>query len=94
MVGMLIGSDFNKRCEKILLAAGKECDYVTDKKISVEVLTKELELDRVEIRHLFQYLIDLKLIKIETIGGPALYGHISLTQKGILKVKSLENKSG
>jgi len=91
---MLIGSDFNKRCEKILMAAGRECNYTLGTKISVEALTEELKLDRVEIRHFFQYMIDLKLIKIESIGGPALYGHISLTQKGLLKVKSLEKKSG
>ena len=91
---MLIGSDFNKRCEKILLAAGRECNYTLGTKISVEVLTEELKLDRVEIRHFFQYMIDLKLIKIESIGGPALYGHISLTKKGILKIKSLKSRSG
>jgi hypothetical protein len=86
---MLIGSEFNRRCEKILIAAGRETDFTAGEKISVEKLAKKLRMDRVEIRNLFRYMIDLQLIKEESIGGPALYGHISLTKKGVLKVKSL-----
>lgn len=90
---MLIGSDFNRRCEKILLAAGREAELVAGEKVSVETLAEELNMDRVEIRNLFQYMTDLQFIVIESIGGPVLYGHISLTQKGVNKVKSLMNES-
>lgn len=87
---MLIGSDFNRRCETILLAAGDECGLKSGEKISVVDLADKLGLDRVELRHLFQYMVDLKLIRVESIGGPALYGHISLTKKGVLKIKSIK----
>jgi DNA-binding GntR family transcriptional regulator len=90
---MQIGSEFNKRCEKILKAAGRESDFKSGKQISVEKLAEILHMDRVEIRNLFRYMIDLQLIKSESIGGPALYGHISLTEKGILKLKSLMKDS-
>lgn len=86
---MLIGSDFNRRCEKILMAAGRESGFTAEKKIPVEALAEKLKMDRVEIRNLFQYMIDLQFIRAESIGGPALYGHISLTKKGLLKIKSL-----
>lgn len=89
---MLIGSDFNKRCERILLAAGEESGFEANAFIPVNSISDKLKLDRVEIRNMFQYLIDLKLIRIETIGGPELYGHISLTEKGLLKIRSIQNK--
>lgn len=89
---MLIGNTFNKRCEIILLTAGEESGFTAGKKVSVHKLADELDLDRVEIRNLFQYLIDLDFISVETIGGPVLYGHISLTKKGLLKIKSLRGK--
>ena len=88
---MLIGSDFNRQCEKILLAAGRDAEFTAGIKVSVEKLAQSLNMDRVEIRNLFQYLADLKLIVIESIGGPALYGHISLTQNGVNKIKSLKD---
>lgn len=91
---MLIGSDFNRRCEKILMVAGRESNFKEGKKISVETLAEALKMDRVEIRNLFQYMIDLQFIKAETIGGPALYGHISLTKKGLLKIKSMMKQTG
>ena len=90
---MLIGSDFNRRSEKILLAAGREAEFTAGKKVSVEKLAHNLKMDRVEIRNLFQYLAELKLIVIESIGGPALYGHISLTQSGVNKIDSLKDRS-
>ena len=90
---MLIGSDFNRRCEKILLAAGREADFEAGINISVEKLARTLNMDRVEIRNLFRYMIDLHFIKEESIGGPVLYGEISLTEKGIEKAKSLLDNS-
>lgn len=86
---MLIGSDFNKKCENILKAAARESEYEQGKKVPVIKLAADLKMDRVEIRTLFQYMVDLDLINVESIGGPTLYGHISLTQKGVLKAKKL-----
>lgn len=91
---MLIGSDFNKRCEKILLAAGREAEFKSGKKVSVEKLAQKLNMDRVEIRNMFRYMTDLKFIEIISIGGPVLYGHISLTEKGIAKIQALKGRSG
>lgn len=90
---MLIGESFNKICEKILLLAGDMSELEPGRKISVLRLSEELNLERNEIRNTFEYLIDLKLIKIESIGGPVLYGHISLTGKGIQKLKSIQKRS-
>lgn len=89
---MLIGNNFNKLCEKILLAAGEQSGYEAEKRISVKKLSEDLNLGRTEIRNTFQYLSGLGFISIETIGGPHLYGHISLTKKGLLKLKSIQKK--
>jgi len=86
---MLIGKSFNKRCEKILCTAAALSNHTQDISVSVVKLSEILDLDRVEIRHTFEYLIDLEMIRVESIGGPFLFGHISLTKKGLLKVKSL-----
>jgi len=89
---MLIGRNFNKLCEKILLAAAEQADYGAGERVSVTELAERLDLDRAEVRNAFQYLADLDLISVETIGGPLLYGHISLTNKGLLKIKKMNNK--
>lgn len=89
---MLIGSDFNRRCETILLAAGEKCGFKAGEKIPVTELSDRLGLDRAEVRQMFQYMVDLKLIRVESIGGPTLYGHISLTKRGLLKINSLKEK--
>lgn len=89
---MLIGSNFNKLCEKILLAAGEQADYSAGKRVSVKKLAELLDLDRTEVRNAFQYIEELDLISVETIGGPLLYGHISLTKKGLLKIKKIRNE--
>lgn len=88
---MLIGSDFNKKCEKILKAAAEESDFREGEKVPVAKLASDLRMDRVEVRTLFEYMVDLDLIRVESIGGPTLYGHISLTQKGVLKAIKLSD---
>ncbi len=88
---MLIGNNFNRRCENILLAAGKQSGNRPDKKIVVSKVAEGLKLDRTEIRQTFEYLVSLGFIKIESIGGPLLFGHISLTKKGVLKLNSMNN---
>lgn len=89
---MLIGSDFNRRCEMILLEAGYVSDFQAEVDISVDDLAEKLKMDRVEIRNLFKYMIDLGYIEVKSIGGPVLYGHISLTNKGLNKAVKLNNR--
>jgi len=90
---MLIGSDFNSKCSKILLLAAESSQFEANIKVSVQEISADLDIDRTEIRNMFQYLADLKLINVESIGGPLLYGHISLTPKGLIKVYAEEKKN-
>jgi len=87
---MLIGKGFNKKCEKILSEAAEISDYESGYKISVEELNKNLDFGRKEIRYYFEYMSDQNLIELTTIGGPFLYGHITLTDKGIAKIKAIQ----
>ncbi|WP_234571871.1 hypothetical protein [Rhodohalobacter sp. 614A] len=89
---MLIGKGFNKKCEQILKRAAEITDYQPGHNISVEELNEDLGFGRREIKYYFEYMNDQKLIELTTIGGPFLYGHISITLKGIAKIKALQKK--
>lgn len=91
---MLIGKGFNKKCEQILIEAAEISDYESGYTISVEELNKNLGFGRKEIRYYFEYMSDQKLIELTTIGAPFLYGHITLTEKGVTKIKALQKSSG
>lgn len=90
---MIIGGEFNKKCERLLIHAGECWDGDIDSRISVETLNEGLEYDRIEMRGYLEYLNDRGLITLSTIGGPYLYGHISITKKGELKLKDLKKNS-
>lgn len=90
---MLIGKGFNKKCEQILSEAAKISNHESGYIISVEELNKVLGFGRKEIRYYFEYMNDQELIELTTIGGPFLYGHITLTEKGVAKIKALQRKS-
>lgn len=82
---MLIGGDFNKKGKKLLQKLLELSEGETEAQISVEALNKVFKHERKEIRNLLEYLESTGCVKINTIGGPFLYGHISITEKGIYK---------
>lgn len=45
-----------------------------------------MELDRTEIKNILEYLEELGYLELKTIGGPWLYGHVTITGKGLEKV--------
>lgn len=87
---MLIGGDFNNRAKQLLSLLSEKSDHSPDTKVAVEDLVEALELDRTELKNLLEYLEGRELIEIASIGGPFLYGHIKITEKGILKVARLK----
>lgn len=90
---MLVGKEFSKKCERLLIESEKIFRENEKAHVSVEELNKILNLDRVEIKNLFQYLSELNYIIIESIGGSYLYGSISLSEKGLSKIESIKKKS-
>jgi hypothetical protein len=91
---MIIGNNFNKQCKALLEAAAVCKERSGAQIIAVEEINRTVRLDRGELRNYLEYLADKHFIRLESIGGPLLYGHISLTNKGLSKVKSLRNSSG
>lgn len=87
---MLIGGDFNKRAKELLIALSELSDQNPNAKVAVEKLAEHFELDRAELKSMLEYLESKKLIYIATIGGPFLYGHLKITEEGILKAKELK----
>jgi Mn-dependent DtxR family transcriptional regulator len=82
---MIIGKDFNKKCEQLLIAASLLSNMESDKSVSVEQINESLHFDRNEMRSYLEYLADNNFVELKSIGGPMLYGHISLTGKGLKK---------
>lgn len=89
---MQIGSDFNKKCEKLILETELIAQQNSDTSVSVEELNRNLGFDRNELRSYLEYLSDRKFIELLSIGGPLLYGHIRITEKGLQKALSLRDK--
>ncbi|WP_445666334.1 hypothetical protein [Fodinibius sp. AD559] len=89
---MIIGSEFSKKYQRILKEIGSLSQQDTSKQIPVKKINATLEWDRTEIKHVLEYLQELGLINIKTIGGPLLYGHVSITESGLKKYESLINR--
>lgn len=82
---MLIGGDFNKKGKDLLRELESLTHGNVNSQIEVEMLNDALNYDRNEIKNLLEYLENKECVKIATIGGPFLYGHIQITPKGIAK---------
>jgi hypothetical protein len=82
---VILGSDLNSKGKSILKAMYIHSNGEEGVRISVELLCKELEIDKTEAKNLFEYLQNKNCLKIETFGGAYLYGHVSLTKKGVAR---------
>lgn len=89
---MIIGSEFNKKYFLILKEIARLSENNTSKRIRVPEINERVKFDRIEIKNVLEYLQELKLINIETIGGPLLYGHVTITEQGLKKYRDLEDK--
>lgn len=88
---MIIGSEFSDKSKQLLKHIGYLSEGNTDQKLSVKEVNKELEFDRTEIKNFLEYLQELDCIEIITIGGPLLYGHIQITEKGLKKCNATDD---
>jgi len=88
---MIIGSEFSKKYHQFLKEIGDLSDNDTSQRIPVQDINANLSLDRTEIKNVLEYLQELGYISIETIGGPLLYGHITITESGLQKYQELSD---
>lgn len=86
---MIIGSKFSEKNQQYLKIVFQLSNQDTEYQIPVQEINQKLELDRTELKNVLEYLQDLDFIEIATIGGPLLYGHVTITQKGIEKGSQL-----
>lgn len=82
---MIIGSSFSEKNQRFLKQVATLSDNDTERKISVKKINDIMEMDRTEIKNTLEYLEQLGYLELKTIGGPWLYGHVSITQKGLEK---------
>lgn len=88
---MIIGSEFSEKYHQFLKEIGDLSDGDVTQQIPVQKINSNINLDRTEIKNVLEYLQDLGYISIETIGGPLLYGHITITESGLDKYQELKN---
>lgn len=88
---MIIGSSFSKKYKRFLKQVAELSDNETDRKIPVKKINEVTALDRTEIKNILEYLEDLGYLEIKTIGGPWLYGHVSITEKGLEKASGYDS---
>ncbi len=86
---MIIGSRFSRKYHQLLIEIGELSQGKINKEISVKNLNSDLNMDRTEIKNALEYLEELGYIRIKTIGGPLLYGHITITESGLHKYHTL-----
>lgn len=86
---MIIGSKFSRKYHQLLIKIGELSQGNINREISVKDLNSDLNMDRTEIKNALEYLEELGYIRIKTIGGPLLYGHIIITESGLKKYHSL-----
>lgn len=89
---MIIGSDFSKKNREFLKAVARLSRNDTSYKIPVRDINEEVGMDRTEIRNRLEYLDDLGYVSIKTIGGPLLYGHVTITEKGLEKAAGFSSE--
>lgn len=82
---MLIGGDFNKKGKELLRQLHSLSEGDAEQQVTVQDLNASLQYERNEIKNLLEYLENKECVKIATIGGPFLYGHVHITEKGIAK---------
>lgn len=87
---MLIGGDFNNRAKQLLSLLAQLSDNNPEEKVAVQDLVEKLDTDRTELKNLLEYLENKEFISIASIGGPFLYGHVKITEKGILKSAKID----
>ncbi len=86
---MLIGDDFNQKCRLLLTRLATLSDNSPDNLVNVEKLNMPFGYDRNEVKSYLEYLKERGFINLRSIGGPLLYGHVSVTKKGLSKAKEL-----
>lgn len=88
---MIIGSEFSEKYQQFFKKIGRLSENDPTNKISVQNINAGLDWDRTEIRNVLEHFEELGYINIETIGGPLLYGHVTITESGIEKYRQLRD---
>lgn len=84
---MIIDSSAKFQVNELLSRLARLADNKTDELVSMESIKDSSTLDIEEIKEFVSYLNEAGYITVETIGGPYLYGHIAITEKGLERVK-------
>lgn len=90
---MIIGEDFNFKSRQVALFTLRQSAGKPGVKISVDELNNHLGFDEQEIKNILDFLLSQNYLKEETIGGALLYGHVSITEKGIARYSSESEKA-
>lgn len=84
---MLLGSEFSPSNRRLLQAVARLSEDEAGTRVPVKTVNEIVGMDRTEIKNRLEYLEERGLIRIKTIGGPLLYGHVTITVEGLRKIK-------
>ena len=84
---MDIGGEINRKIKEFLLELESHSQGNIEKHIDMDAINKNLIYSRSDLKNILEYLEQSGYINPRTIGGKWLYGHISITDKGLQKVK-------
>jgi len=90
---MIIGSGFSQKNRDLLEEIARKSEGSLSRKIPVKKVNKKFGYSRTEIKHMLEYLEGLGMVSLKTIGGPLLYGHVTITRKGLDKVEDLSKEN-
>lgn len=84
---MIIDSSAKFQVNELLTTLAQLADNRTDELVSMESIKESSSLDIENIKEFVSYLSETGYVSVETIGGPYLYGHIAITEKGLDRLK-------
>ena len=84
---MIIDSTAKNQVNELLTTVARLADNKTDQLVAMEAVKEASSMDVEDIKEFISYLSEAGYISIETIGGPYLYGHLAITEKGLDRLK-------
>lgn len=90
---MEIGGNIDYHIQAFLIKLAQLSGYVAGSRVSVDDINESLNFSRIQIKDILDYATSVGYAQPETIGGKWLYGHVSITEKGLSIVDKWEKSN-
>jgi len=90
---MKIGGNTDNHIQEFLIKLAHLSGDVAGTRVSVDDINDSLKFSRNQIKNILDYTNSVGYAQPETIGGKWLYGHVSITEKGLTVVDKWEKSN-